>query len=237
MFFWSNSKLNEKLKEKDEEINTLHLAIEELNQEHAEKLKYDAKELKKLKKESNSKSTEIEKLNRKLDTKTKKLKAITDELEKITSADALTGAYNRRYFYDVAESIISLIKREKQHLSLARIYIDQFKDVKADEVLQTLVHEVSKHTRESDVFVRFGDKEFVILFPNTSAEHAVVISEKLREAIESCCTANNVKFTISVGVSEFIHDKDNIDMTLKRAYQALNEAKGSAKNRVIAENI
>ncbi len=207
MFFWGNSKLEEKIKEKDEEISILHLAIEELNQEHTDKLKDDAKEL----------------------------KALNNKLEKIKSADALIGAYDRRYFYDVAECIISLAKRERQHLSLARIYIDQLKDTKADEVLQTLTLEATKHIRESDVFVKFEDKEFVILFPNTSLEQAMIISEKLRKAIESCYTINNVKSTISIGVSEFIHGKDNVDMALKRAYKALEKAKGNTKNKVVLE--
>ena len=238
MFFGSN-KLKEEIKEKDVQINSLQLAIQELNAESKKKLEARLKELKKSNLKLDSKTKEIEELSTELDYKTKELKNVNDELEKMTSSDVLTGAYNKRYFYDVAESIISLAKREKQPLSLAVIDIDEFKKINAlhghnigDKILQTLVHELAYHIRESDVFVRFDEEEFVILFPNTSLEQTLIISEKLREKIESCKAINNIKFTISIGISNFIESKDNINTALKRANEALCIAKENGKNSI-----
>ncbi len=220
MFFGNTNKLEKEIKEKDEQISTLQLSIKELNIELKETIK--------------KRTREVNRLNKKLDTKTKKLETITGELEKTTNSDALTGAYNRRYFYDIAENVISLSKREKKHLSLAVINIDKINNSKSAEVLQALVSEITNNTRESDVLVMFGEKEFVILFPNTSLNQALIISEKLRDAIESCTLVSDVRFTISMGVSEFIQSKDNIDMTLKRANKALRETTTNSMNRVIA---
>ncbi len=153
--------------------------------------------------------------------------------------DSLTGAYNRHYFYEIAKNIISLSKRDKKHLSLAMIDIDKFKDINdtyghdsGDKVLQATVKEIKAHIRNSDVFVRFGGEEFVLLLPNTDLDQALVISEKIRNIIESCNTVDGISLTISVGVSEFIESIDDIDSILKRADIALYNAKKSGRNRV-----
>ncbi|MEA3331570.1 MAG: diguanylate cyclase [Campylobacterota bacterium] len=237
--FFGSSKLKEEIKEKDVQISSLQLAIQELNAESKKKLESRLKELKKSNLKLDSKTKEIEELSTELDYKTKELRDVNDELEKMTSSDALTGAYNKRYFYDVAESIISLAKREKQPLSLAVIDIDEFKKISSlhghnigNQILQTLVHELAYHIRESDLFVKFNEEEFIILFPNTSLKQALIISEKLRQKVESCSGVNNIKFTVSIGISEFIESKDNIETTLKRANEALCTAKESGKNSI-----
>jgi len=159
-------------------------------------------------------------------------------LEEMAHTDALTGIYNRRYFYEISREIIALNKRENQHLSLAMIDIDKFKDVndtyghdKGDMVLQALVGEIISHIRESDIFVRFGGEEFVLLFPNTKLENAVITTKKIRSIIASSNIIEGISFTISAGVSEF-RETDTIEDMLKRADVALYEAKNSGRNRV-----
>jgi len=238
MFFGSSNK-SEEIKQKDEEIASLQATIQELTTESNKKLENRMKELKKLNIKLDTKTKELKDLTIELDYKTKELKEANDKLEKMTNSDTLTGAYNRRYFYDIAESVISLTKREKQPLSLAMIDIDRFKKINTlhghetgDKVLQTLVHEIAYKIRESDVFVRFGEEEFVILFPNTSLDQALIISEKLRKSIESCDLVHNLKFTVSIGLSEFINAKDNINTLLQRADKALYLARESGINSI-----
>jgi len=166
------------------------------------------------------KELEIEVKNR-----TKELLELNNKLAEMANTDTLTGVKNRRYFYDVIEEIISLSKRDNLNLSLAMIDIDKFKDVndtyghdKGDEVLKSLVDEINNNIRESDIFIRFGGEEFLLVFPNTNLRKALLISEKLRKIVEK---SNNIdiKFTISIGVAEFILANDTIETVVKEQIQ------------------
>ena len=83
------------------------------------------------------------------------------------------------------------------------------------------------------MFVRYGGEEFILLLPNTDLEHALVITQKLRAIIESCQKVDGLKFTISIGLTAFIDSKDDIESLVKKADEALYEAKNSGRNRVV----
>ncbi len=179
-------------------------------------------------------------LHQKIKERTRELLAVNKKLEEMAHVDALTGAYNRRYFYEISKKLLSFTKREKTPLSIAMIDIDKFKDVNdtyghdiGDEVLKVLVSEIKENIRESDVFVRYGGEEFVLLLPNTDLEHALVITQKLRTIIESTRKVDGLKFTISIGVAAYIDLKDDIESLVKKSDKALYEAKNSGRNRVI----
>lgn len=237
MFFNNNNKLEEKIEEKDEEISTLQMAIKELNTELDHKLSLKTEEIHKLNRKLNLKIKELEDIEKVLDHKTRELEASRDNLERITNTDTLTGAYNKRYFYDVAESIISLAKREKHSLSLAMLEINHFEEINkthgyktGDEILQTFVHKIT--LRESDVFVRFSETEFVILLPNTDLKQAIMVSQKIRKDIESYSFFKSIELTTSFGVSEYILAEDNIYSALKRVNSALSEAEKNSVNSI-----
>ena len=120
------------------------------------------------------------------------------------------------------------------------IDLDKFKDVNdthghdvGDSVLKLFVEEIKNNIRESDIFIRYGGEEFVLLLPNTDLENAKVITEKLRKVIEDCNQINFLRFTISIGVAAFIASEDNLESILKKADEALYEAKNSGRNRVV----
>ncbi|MCD6433021.1 MAG: GGDEF domain-containing protein, partial [Sulfurimonas sp.] len=153
--------------------------------------------------------------------------------------DSLTGAYNRRYLYSISEELIALTKREKRHLSVSMIDIDNFKKINdtyghniGDEVIKTVVNIIKRSKRDSDLSIRFGGEEFVILFPNTNIEQSTIVLEKIRQAIEQCNLINNVSFTVSIGVSEFIYNENNMEKAIKRADERLYIAKNSGKNKI-----
>ena len=235
--FFNNNKLEKKIEAKDEQISILQMAIQELNSETDQKIKLKTEEIHKLNTKLNRKINELEEMKKELDHKSRELEESLENLERVTNTDMLTGAYNKRYFYDVAESIISLSKREKQPLSLVMLEINQFEEINkihgyktGDQILQTFVHKIS--LRESDVFVRFSDKEFVILFPNTNMQQAITISKKIREDIESFTFFKSIELTVSLGVTEFMFSEDNIVLALKRVNTALKEAKNNSVNAV-----
>lgn len=166
------------------------------------------------------------------------------ELQLLASTDPLTKLYNRRYFTDTAEQYLQLAKRHPTYLALIMLDIDNFKSVNdtkghkvGDLVLIELAHILQSLSRKSDIICRFGGEEFIILLPQTSLEGANIMAEKIRVNV-----ANNrlylddntqLTFTISLGVSTIdLSNDQNIEASIKRADDALYEAKGSGKNKV-----
>jgi len=241
MFFGNNNQIEEELKEElvqqSEQIETLHIALKKMNIDFDKKLDGKTQVINDLTRKLNSKIQENEEMQKELEHKSRALKESLDNLERVSNSDTLTGAYNKRYFYDVAESIISLAKREKEPLTLAIIEINQLDEINhiygysvGDEILQTFVHKIVM--RESDLFVRFTDKEFVILLPNTDLDHALIILEKIRKNIESCVFVKNIEVTVSIGVSEFLVSEENINDALKKVKMALKEASKNSINNI-----
>lgn len=240
MFFGNDEKLDElkeMIEQRDEQVDSLHLSLKRMNIEFDKKLDNKTQKINDLNRQLKLKREEIEALTKELEHKSCELKESLDNLERVSNSDTLTGAYNKRYFYDVAENVISLAKREKHPLSIAIIDINNFKEINhtygyiiGDEILQTFVHRVVM--RESDVFVRFSDKKFVALFPNTNLEHALIILEKIRKDVESCVFVKNIQVTVSIAASEFIVSEDNINDALNKVKIALKEASSNTLNYV-----
>lgn len=166
------------------------------------------------------------------------------ELERLASTDPMTELYNRRYFYELAGTVIKLAKRSELTYSLIMIDIDKFKRINdtyghqaGDEVIVTLAKALKYNKRESDIVSRWGGEEFVVLLPQTGEEGAATIAEKFRKSVESLkVEAENKKqisFTISLGVTtadiDHIYDIEDI---LNRADKALYFAKEGGRNRV-----
>ena len=174
--------------------------------------------------------------------RTQELLRLNKKLKEMAYIDSLTGIYNRRYLYEVAKRLMPIVKREKQALSIAMLDLDKFKDVNdthghdvGDEVLKAFADDIKNSIRESDIFIRFGGEEFVLVLPNTDLEHAKVLIEKLRKIIEACDKVESVRFTVSIGVAAFDVLKDDLDSIIKKADEALYEAKNSGRNRVVCK--
>lgn len=89
--------------------------------------------------------------------------------------------------------------------------------------------------RPKDLAARWGGEEFACLLPNTNAKGAQNVAEVLREAIQNLSipnNANNGVVTVSVGVVASNPMDDNFDNLLKRADEALYQAKESGRNRI-----
>ena len=172
------------------------------------------------------------------------LKEKERKLEELASVDPLSKLYNRRYFSHAAEHMLSLAKREKFHLSVVMMDIDNFKKINdnfghkiGDDVIIILSQKLQDLSRTSDIVCRFGGEEFILLLPHTDIDGASIIAEKIRAEIDGIILNVNenqeLKFTVSVGVAEVaIEAESNIEAAIKRADDALYEAKSSGKNRV-----
>lgn len=157
----------------------------------------------------------------------------------LSHQDYLTGAYNRKKFYDELLKEIDRVKRYDQKLSIFMFDIDHFKSVndtfghqKGDLVLQQISKIVQKAIRKTDVFARYGGEEFVVLMPGTTLNGARDIAERLRVEIEKTEFPHGNIVTCSFGVAE-ISQFDTADSFLNKADIALYNAKHSGRNLVV----
>ena len=179
----------------------------------------------------------------KLTKQTQALQEAKAQLKEQANRDPLTNMYNRRYFNEIAQKIVAIAKRSKEPLSLIMIDIDKFKNINdtyghhiGDEIIKLLSFRLEEIIRESDIAARFGGEEFALILPNTNEDSALKLAQKIRGDMEmSSCKADDktVTFTVSIGVDEFEHTKDDdLFSALNRADAALYLAKESGRNRV-----
>ncbi|WP_373004926.1 diguanylate cyclase [Sulfurimonas sp.] len=150
--------------------------------------------------------------------------------------DSLTGINNREKFEEVLYYELKQSKRYNRSLSLAILDIDKFKDFNdkyghliGDEVLIMLSESIQSHTRESDLFARWGGEEFVLLFSNTNLQNAMKLAENFRQIIENLKHKSAGSVTVSFGLTEY-KKGDTMKSMFKRADDALYEAKNSGRN-------
>ena len=157
--------------------------------------------------------------------------------------DELTGMGNRRSFYEQAEAEISLAKLDGSSLAALLIDIDHFKNINdqyghsvGDEVLQKFGEVILQLVRANDVQGRIGGEEFAVLTTKTDLDGAKDLAERMRLAVEKIELISNsriITLTISIGVTGFNAESDDIHTMLSRADKALYKAKGSGRNRVV----
>ena len=164
-------------------------------------------------------------------------------LRESSLVDGLTGLYNRRFLQDHSNQIIASTLRRKKQISLLMCDMDYFKQVNdkyghdvGDSVLKETSHILKKCVRESDIVIRFGGEEFLILLIDTEVNYGVKVAEKIRLAVEEFnfkATDGILKKTISMGISDFPHDTDGFWQAIKFADVALYKAKESGRNRCV----
>ena len=172
------------------------------------------------------------------------LQAISEKLQITSATDPLTGAYNRRYFFDTIEKLLYSQRSPDASLSLIMTDIDFFKKINdqyghpiGDQVLKSFTALAKSLLRDADLFVRFGGEEFLIALPNATQADAVAIAQRLCEQVRTTALgeANDpIVVTISCGVAQYAAGDSDIDAVIKRADVALYQAKQRGRNRVVA---
>ena len=169
------------------------------------------------------------------------LTRLNSELERLAKEDPLTGLPNRRFFMDQFEKEFQRAQRYSMDLSMMILDVDHFKMINdthghqvGDKVLISLANVIRDSLRSSDMAGRYGGEEFCIFLPQTDAQQAVAVAEKLRNAVSllQFHGENDFSMTCSIGVT-VLHSGD-IDITgiIRRADEALYEAKETGRNRV-----
>ena len=158
--------------------------------------------------------------------------------------DALTGLYNRHYLNTHLGNMVTQALKNNKNLALMMMDMDHFKEVNdtyghdvGDMVLKQLAGIIIQASRSAELASRFGGEEFVVLMPETNQVAALQAAERVRELVENTPfiindKGDSIKKTISIGVASLHPDGDSGESLIKRADEALYEAKNSGRNQV-----
>lgn len=162
------------------------------------------------------------------------------ELHQLATTDALTGAWNRRHFEQMAAAEIARIQRYGDPFSLILFDIDHFKSINdnfghqmGDQVLTELTQRVRSTLRATDLLARWGGEEFVVMMPHGTETDAVHLAEKIRSLVANRPFDTVGTVTASFGVAQFAPGQ-TLDAWVKRVDDALYRAKEGGRNRVVA---
>jgi diguanylate cyclase (GGDEF)-like protein len=196
-------------------------------------------------------NVELEQLNRKIVAEEavrvkliEKLSGQSRKLEHLAKRDGLTGLFNRRYMDESLAREYARARRYREPLAVAMLDIDHFKRVNdsvshraGDEVLKTLAGILTASCREVDLAARYGGEEFVLAFPNTRADAAEVVCERIRSAVELSRwddISPGLRVTVSVGLSDDTSLADH-EKLLAAADERMYRAKSLGRNRVVGD--
>ena len=157
--------------------------------------------------------------------------------------DALTNLYNRRFLEETTDNISAGILRRGTCMGLLMCDLDFFKEVNdrhghdvGDVVLKETADCITRSVRNSDLVIRFGGEEFLVLLMDAAPDYSLEIAEKIRHAVEQKkihITDGFLQKTISIGVSEFPRDTRGLWEAIKFADVALYKAKEAGRNKVV----
>ncbi|WP_151947842.1 PAS domain S-box protein [Aliarcobacter butzleri] len=160
-------------------------------------------------------------------------------LEEKIIRDKLTNAYNREFFDKNYKKLIYEYNTNHSKLAVAMLDIDHFKLVNdthghdvGDEVLIQFVEIINNSSRKNDILIRWGGEEFILVLQLNSENTLPKILENLRKAIEDYDFPKIGKKTCSIGGTIY-QDNEDIIKTIKRADEAVYEAKAAGRNKVI----
>ncbi len=172
--------------------------------------------------------------------------ALFEEVQALAIRDGLTGLYNYRHFWELLLHEVELSRRYGRPLSLLFIDLDNFKVIndtqghsQGDLVLKTLAAYLQGAVRQADVVCRYGGEEFVAVLPQTTAEQAVKLAQRLCSQISRMdipLKRLSLSLSVSIGVAWLEPGMDASGL-LNAADAALYRAKQAGKNRVCRADI
>ncbi len=166
-----------------------------------------------------------------------------ERLHGMAYTDAMTGLRNYRAFCAQLDEEVRRATRYNHPVSLLLLDLDLFKQVNdqfghqvGDRALMHLATVLRASVRDTDLPARYGGEEFVVLCPETDADEALVVAERIRQAVASTPFLDGehapVYLTVSIGVATFPWDADDDATLIHNADAALYQAKRAGRNRV-----
>jgi two-component system cell cycle response regulator len=157
--------------------------------------------------------------------------------------DSLTGLYNRHFLDAHLNNMVNSSINNKKSFSVMILDMDHFKAVNdtyghdaGDEILKALTKRIIDSIRSSDLAARIGGEEFMVLLPETNIADAYILADRIRAKIGTTpfVVSHEIELTktISIGIAELNLSGDNAAAMIKRADNALYEAKNTGRNKV-----
>jgi diguanylate cyclase (GGDEF)-like protein len=163
------------------------------------------------------------------------LKQAHEIQERLASIDDLTGAYNRRRFFELCDAEVRRARRYGHPMSVLLLDVDHFKSVNdslghavGDVVLKSVTGKCRESIRQNDVLARIGGDEFAILLPETGIDAGERLADRIRTAVEASGSV-----TVSIGLAELGTRDIDADRLMGMADAALYGAKFNGRNRVV----
>ena len=169
-------------------------------------------------------------------------------LAELTQTDQLTGAKSRAFLLEQAARELSTLRRHGGDLACLMIDVDRFKSVNdahghlvGDHVLVTVVGRIQRALRREDILARYGGEEFAVLLSDTGPQEAEIICEKLRVVVGNepiTCEGMEIFITVSLGYANWSTrpTPEHIHELIRRADDALLQAKRAGRNRIVRES-
>lgn len=176
-----------------------------------------------------------------------RLRANYEQSLSMALTDSLTGVFNRRYINAHLPRLLERAIDNHKPVAVLLFDIDHFKVVNdsyghtvGDEVLKEVSNRASRNLRTFDLVARLGGEEFVVILPDTDAEAALTVAERLRTRIADTpfkvsADASEIPVTVSIGVAAGGRLGDTAEGLIRRADEALYEAKRAGRNRSVAD--
>ncbi|AXH09434.1 hypothetical protein CP960_04205 [Malaciobacter halophilus] len=173
------------------------------------------------------------------------VKISMNALQESAFEDGLTGLYNRKFLDEHTKKLVPQTRRENLNIGVLLLDMDHFKAVNdeyghdiGDKVLKELARILNESVRESDLIIRYGGEEFIVLLVGVNSEEdalnvAKKIAKKVRENEIDVYAGNKLKKTVSIGLSMFPQDSTSLEGVIKNADIALYEAKNSGRDKVV----
>lgn len=165
----------------------------------------------------------------------------TKQLEHDSQTDALTGLYNRRYLFSAGTRLYERWERDKTRIAVLMADVDHFKRINdeyghqaGDQVLEQVAQAIRQQCRPYDLVVRYGGEEFLVMLATSTVGAGATTAQRIRQSIADNpvkLDGREVRVTVSIGVVEGSALGD-FDSTLRKADDALYEAKNAGRNRV-----
>jgi len=171
-------------------------------------------------------------------------KVLTEKLRDTSLRDGMTGLYNRRFLEEFIDQVMSQALREKETYSVMMLDVDFFKmvnDTYGHDVGDKVIVEIGKllkdSIRESDLAIRYGGEEFVIMLHNADDEGAMQVANKIHKDFANLIfdvgVGETMQKTMSIGVAKFPRDGDSIWKCIKFADTALYVAKTTGRDKIV----
>jgi len=163
-----------------------------------------------------------------------------EDLFERANIDPLTGLSNRRIFDERIHGMIDSARRYKNPLTMVSMDLDRFKNIndnlghqKGDEVLKSVASVLKQAVRSTDLLVRMGGDEFLLILDNTDLKSARILAERLCVAVDELdIWADDItKLGISIGMSE-LKSRETVRQWMERTDDILYHAKADGRSRV-----